>query len=785
MAHLLCLIPPLLAELPIASFNPSNNTFAFMIYNGCMSMHFKDILFSAYYLFDGTYTDLEFTAEMRSNEITTQIFFAPTIARLAWRLARMQPWLLWLIICLDILSALFLVELRKRFWLFDYSKLLLLFIEWLTSYTVPFWSIRGAILRVFDIVRIAIYQNDLAIARKHQSNLQNSEGRSEYKYGQLQTGRHVRLLQLRKRHSFSCEMVCELIHYNLNNAPSYEALSYTWGADPPSIPLKIDSQEILVTRGVQEFLFSQWSIFEDKLFWIDAVCINQKDDVEKSSQIPLMTTIYKQAKTVIVWLAPPDTHSNCVLARELIGDTTVEKMNLWAFLSQLSGKLLKETDDRLLEFARFFNSPWFSRMWVVQETAAATNLCIWYKGASFTWYHLIALQNTLEKDLMTSALILTAVRSSQTNVNHTITAEASSRGQTNIASFEIARSYFQSGKRIDLSMVLPFARSFGCRDPRDKIFSLFGLLEENERSGLDMSYSQPIEDLCRQFTIHLFSTERWFFALMAASWFRDPKGTNSLPSWVINLQYQPAWTFLSSMRIGKHHSQIPSADKSNKPVITDDPNVIQLECIVIGLVKKLGPPPYYPDGFMPSIPSLMSELEHQSEDLADRFKEWYFQNREFARSVLKHHVSNTQLADDEFWKACNHGLNDIGPWLQSPLLNQLEGVESSKVRQTLEATLGDHIPSDLNVHNTLLSLSGLAMSLAGRRMCHVSGNKLAIVSPTAETGDIVVYIRGGTEPAVLRPSSIDQKKAEIIGTCYVHGVDDVYQGDDWTTISII
>jgi hypothetical protein len=36
--------------------------------------------------------------------------------------------------------------------------------------------------------------------------------------------------------------------------------------------------------------------------WIDALCINQSDNVEKAIQVPLMGSIYTNARQVIVWL---------------------------------------------------------------------------------------------------------------------------------------------------------------------------------------------------------------------------------------------------------------------------------------------------------------------------------------------------------------------------------------------------------------------------------------------------------------------------------------------------
>jgi len=39
-----------------------------------------------------------------------------------------------------------------------------------------------------------------------------------------------------------------------------------------------------------------------RTIWVDAICINQKDNVVKATQIPLMRSIYTQAQHVIIWL---------------------------------------------------------------------------------------------------------------------------------------------------------------------------------------------------------------------------------------------------------------------------------------------------------------------------------------------------------------------------------------------------------------------------------------------------------------------------------------------------
>ena len=50
------------------------------------------------------------------------------------------------------------------------------------------------------------------------------------------------------------------------------------------------------------------------LLWIDAICINQNDDDEKSSQVQRMGEIYGGAERVLVWLGSEADNSACVMS---------------------------------------------------------------------------------------------------------------------------------------------------------------------------------------------------------------------------------------------------------------------------------------------------------------------------------------------------------------------------------------------------------------------------------------------------------------------------------------
>ena len=53
-------------------------------------------------------------------------------------------------------------------------------------------------------------------------------------------------------------------------------------------------------------------------FWIDALCINQDDNTEKSQQAAIVDEIYSKAESVVVWLGLTDEQCQ-TLRQTLVG----------------------------------------------------------------------------------------------------------------------------------------------------------------------------------------------------------------------------------------------------------------------------------------------------------------------------------------------------------------------------------------------------------------------------------------------------------------------------------
>ena len=96
--------------------------------------------------------------------------------------------------------------------------------------------------------------------------------------------------------------------------PAFTALSYVWGAFAPT-PHKIScgDYDIPISANGYSALLHLRRMLGQYTIWIDAVCINQKDDFDKIQQIPLMGDIYSGASTVYIWLGEGNPQTDRVI----------------------------------------------------------------------------------------------------------------------------------------------------------------------------------------------------------------------------------------------------------------------------------------------------------------------------------------------------------------------------------------------------------------------------------------------------------------------------------------
>lgn len=111
----------------------------------------------------------------------------------------------------------------------------------------------------------------------------------------------IRLLLLQKRGPFPELLKVELISASVDSPPPYEAMSYYWGTVTTKKTIPLGGKPFSCFPSAYSLLPSRSSWFKDRLLWIDAICINQDDIVERCKEVQIMWQIYENATRVIVW----------------------------------------------------------------------------------------------------------------------------------------------------------------------------------------------------------------------------------------------------------------------------------------------------------------------------------------------------------------------------------------------------------------------------------------------------------------------------------------------------
>jgi hypothetical protein len=102
-------------------------------------------------------------------------------------------------------------------------------------------------------------------------------------------------------YSSSSLIRCSMKHVQWEENVKFHTLSYTWGPSRLHAPIVLNDCTIHVTENLAYALdslrrFRHVDPKEVFPIWIDAICINQKDDVEKREQIAQMKTTIKRPK---------------------------------------------------------------------------------------------------------------------------------------------------------------------------------------------------------------------------------------------------------------------------------------------------------------------------------------------------------------------------------------------------------------------------------------------------------------------------------------------------------
>ncbi|KAN0122729.1 Heterokaryon incompatibility protein (HET) domain containing protein [Hyaloscypha variabilis] len=282
-----------------------------------------------------------------------------------------------------------------------------------------------------------------------------SARRATFKHKPVRGSNQIRLLRVRPRYlSKNQQMHCDMVHVDLTSPPQYTAISYRWGlADEEPLFIMIDDAPFPIFKSLYTLLLAKRKSRHHVLFWIDAICINQSDDKEKSQQVNLMRRIFEEASSTIGWLGD---NPGAGKAMDL-----VQRINQAPdrFFSQT---LQQESDSGWKELSELVANSWFQRVWIIQEIAVAKSPRVRYGKQELEW-----------KELVNALSLIVA------------------HGPASGVPDDLLHSHYI----VNALDVLKLGAIFQATLPVDKVFALLSIAEERNRSLLSLDYSADVPDL--------------------------------------------------------------------------------------------------------------------------------------------------------------------------------------------------------------------------------------------------------------------------------------------------
>lgn len=387
-----------------------------------------------------------------------------------------------------------------------------------------------------------------------------------FKYTPIRRGQ-TRIIRLQPG-STDQPITITIILMNQNDVGPYDALSYTWGPPTQSKRIIVMNEKLTtVVDSLYNALMYLRLPDKQRWLWIDALCINQDDNTEKALQIPMMTSIYRNAQKVIVWLGEHGNNSELAIAG--MKHLEIEENRKQILHPAHDEACMKQLNKLYEAFLAIYRRSYFRRTWIRQEITVAKRVEVQCGRDTVSWY---ALKRTarrlkvLRHKIKTGSLIEPAEMNSDSFCNLQYLSRGWRYGKSAFGFMAEAQSvyYYHGGGLLELLMI---SREFDATDARDKVYGVLGLAREpidgdsvaavvdHDRPQFVVDYSQSVSEVYQHLAKYFINRDRNLDILCILSTHRGPNSSD-LPTWTPDWRVSTSYIGLTECwdYIGMKHS---------------------------------------------------------------------------------------------------------------------------------------------------------------------------------------------------------------------------------------
>jgi hypothetical protein len=593
------------------------------------------------------------------------------------------------------------------------------------------------------------------------------ESMGEYKYRPLRPEQNeIRLLRLMPAPPRG-EVEIEIFSADATSNPEYEALSYVWGASDlthevcirpnrdDDLPLerrfenlshrrtrvpRPKLQVLPITRNLGIALSYLTLPDRPRTLWIDAICINQLDEEEKSREVRRMGNIYGEARRVVVWLGEGREDSSLAV-------TTLKSIGASIDLSNINGELRwrvkvggeafhleSELSNPRIARAKIltwiairslFNTPWFTRLWVFQEIGCGSD-AIFVVGSEYIhWDGLLG-------------AFLWIMEESKRSLSRIPMLPILDENTLQVACpiFEHFGLFKSLGKKSSFTHLINWTKRSRCLDPRDRIYGILSLLDHSDAAEIVPNYQSSVEQVYTEAILgHIRSTKtlRTFDICDFTKADSALDSALALPSWVPDLSVPNPKELITGWAAAGYSASESQYNEKNGTLHIRGRHVCEINYVATPIPGSA------------SLPEILA-ICHAWEPV---------------RAKSTGYISGGSLLDAF-----------VSTLFLGSILNLAAFRDSTEPFSiaTMNTVYDSLVVEGIVSVDHLLYGDTLRTILPGRTFFTTKEGYIGLCTASARPGDRICIALGGSNPVMLRPVPKSEGHYQVGGGCYVHGL---------------
>ncbi|KAK7212736.1 hypothetical protein V2G26_019914 [Clonostachys chloroleuca] len=547
------------------------------------------------------------------------------------------------------------------------------------------------------------------------------------------------------------ELRCSLSVVSLNSNPKYQALSYVWGDSSITANITVDGVSHPVTANLKYALCAIRGLSKPRIIWVDAICINREDLLEKNNQIPLIARIYSAAFNVVVSIGPGSPSldyfadwAHVYLSKRPFSLRWIQR-NVLPGLTPTSRAQKRIRDAKFVRSEiTFWKHQYFRRMWTVQELALANKppvVLIGQKAVLLTranddWVSLLEDCEAAYSKALASRLVGRRFKEEFKNILeqvHAMMDPPALQEGTITASPRLVQIFPQQ---------LSATAHRECFDPRDRIFALYPLFAELQ-AAYPADYRKPPEQVLMDTLTYILEHHPLFFSIIHIWPLRQHRlEDESYPTWLPDITgRQPDGFTVSGFYEGARHVR-------SRPVIEN--NILFLDAWMAGKCKVVL---RFDDSAAKNLKTMLEYLNGEME-ASLKYESWGI--RELDGTKIHRRIAYACYYHDH-----------VGP-------PEFPEEKYRQIQAGLEACGSNHLPWQ-RLPKSLQLLREKAERLAGKALFVTRSGLFGICSDMIEDGDYLFVSPSLHQPMPLRIrgeycDGNDRRYGRLVDFAFVDGL---------------